>query len=364
MAALAATLRHPEFLPLALRSFGIALAGFLALSAGAFFWLDSRGDSAAIEIAYKRLPSAVVSLESPGKAEASEAVQNPSEPPPPPQLEPVEKPAAAPSSGLAPAPIEGLFEAAGDGFLPKVRESDGLSPFRAYRAPLSAPVEGPKIAVAVLDIGLSETATQAALAALPPEATLVFSPYGQALDLLQQKAREKGHEIWLSLPLESSAVPSPDPGAQAIYLNAGIERNGARLLWTLGRAVGYAGVAAVTSSPLMNSESQTPWLLGPIFSRGLGLADLSPKPATRAAAEAKKVNAPYVAGAVAADSSPDKASIREKLDSAVDKALKGGAVIVAIRPYPSSLAEVRGWSAELDSKGVTLVPLSALAEKP
>lgn len=267
----------------------------------------------------------------------------------------------APEPGLVAAPIEGLFIMEGDGVLPMIREKDGLTPFDAYRRPFPA-TEGPKIALVVVDIGLSPEASAAAIKALPPETSLVISPYAEALDTLQSQARGQGHELWLSLPLESSAVPSPDPGAKAIYLNASMERNKERLLWTLGRTIGYAGVAAITPSPVLASESQARRLLGNVFSRGLALADLSEKPAKTAKTEAGMSQAPYIGGGVFADAHSDPESIRETLDLAVSKALKNNSAVVVIHPYPASLKEVQKWIAGLEDQGITLTPLSALAK--
>lgn len=368
MAAFAETFRHPDFPALAGRAFAIVSTGLLALSVGGYFWLDSRSDRA-MEMLSSRMPSVTVSTEdiaqatTPREITAPAAQQNneAESMPLPTELSPQTTPVSdVKSSALVTAPIDGLFTMAGAGVLPMIRATDGLTPFEAYRRPAAA-VDGPKIALAVLDIGLSAEASDSAIKALPPEASLVFSPYGDALDSLQEKARSTGHELWLSLPLESSAVPSPDPGAQAIYLNASMERNTERLRWTLGRAIGYAGVAAITPSPVMASKSQAPRLLDDVFSRGLGLADLSDKPAKMAMNEAEKSGAPYVGGAYAIDSAPDRESIREKLEKLADKALKDKSAIVVIHPYPASLAEVRTWAESLKDKGISLVPLSALA---
>lgn len=363
LAAFAETFRHPDFPGLAGRAFAIVSAGFVALSVGAYFWLDAQSDRA-LEMLDARMPSVTVAAQG-GVSPPRESVESPVQAQASANTGQGTPPGATPAANgnavaLATAPIDGLFAMAGDGVLPMIRAKDGLTPFEAYRRP-AAIAEGPKIAVAVLDVGLSAESSAAAIRDLPPEISLVFSPYGDALDSLQEKARSSGHELWLSLPLESSAVPSPDPGAQAIYLNASMERNGERLLWTLGRAIGYAGVAAITPSPVMASKSQAPQLLGDVFSRGLGLADLSEKPAKMAMNEAGKAGAPYVGGGYTVDSAPDRESIREKLGKAADRALKNKSAVVVVHPYPASLVEVRKWAGALKDKGIALVPLSALA---
>lgn len=351
----------------------IVTAAFAALSCGAFFWLDSRSSSA-IDLLRDRMPSAVVSLEgspatelsSDSSARKAPLAAAPAPSPSPAAIDSAQKqaPTPAPSSALPTAPIDGLFEMAGESVLPIIRPSDGLTPFAAYRAP-AVPVSGPRIAVAVIDFGLSAEGSDSLVRTLPAAVSLVFSPYGENLDSLQERARAAGHELWMGLPLESSAVPSPDPGAQAIYVNAGIERNAERLLWTLGRAFGYAGVAAVTPSPLMNSTAQTARLLAPVFSRGLGFADLSPSPGRMALLEAAKVNAPYIGGAVLIDSPANAQAIRAKLEQAQEQAVKDGSVVILIRPYPVTLDALREWSAELNQKkSATLVPLSSLTDKP
>lgn len=364
LAAFAETFRHPDFPGLAGRAFAIVSIGLLALFAGTYFWVDTQSYRVQ-EALGARMPSVTVAVQG-AVSSPQEITESPALASVPSSMEQPEQVAATVSEtgensvALATAPIEGLFAMDGGNILPVVRTKDGLTPFNAYSRPAAA-VSGPKIAIAVLDVGLSAENSAAAIRDLPPEVSLIFSPYGDALDSLQEKARSAGHELWLSLPLESSAVPSPDPGAQAIYLNASMERNSERLLWTLGRAIGYAGVAAITPSPVMASKSQAPRLLGNVFSRGLGLADLSEKPAKTAMNEAEKADAPYVGGGYTVDSAPDRESIREKLEKAAEKAFKNKNAVVVIHPYPASLSEIQSWVKYLKDKGVSFVPLSALA---
>ncbi len=394
--------KHPDFPGLAGRAFFIVSAGFLALCAGGYFWLNAQSGQA-VEMLRDRMPSVSATIGGPNAlptestATADSAIKSSSigaphalleqdsqaqdyaqnnppaaqtteitAPPTPQKTANTEnhadkKAEKTPSPALVAAPIEGLFVMEGDGVLPIIREKDGLTPFEAYRRPFPA-TDGPKIALVVLDIGLSPEASAAAIKTLPPEASLVISPYADALDTLQAQARGQGHELWLSLPLESSAVPSPDPGAKAIYLNASMERNKERLLWTLGRTIGYAGVAAITPSPVLASESQARRLLGNVFSRGLALADLSEKPAKTAKTEASMGESPYIGGGLFADSHSDPESLRETLDLAARKAFKDNSAVVVIHPYPASLKEVQKWIAGLENQGITLAPLSALTK--
>jgi polysaccharide deacetylase 2 family uncharacterized protein YibQ len=277
---------------------------------------------------------------------------------PPPPME--EKSA---SLALPPAPMDGLFETAATGRLPLVRATDGLTPFAAYQRPFDLAVAAPSgargiVSLVVRDLGLSDSATATAIKTLPPDVTFTLTPYSAQPDFWQEQSRAAGHEIWMVLP---TATAERNAGPLALSSAAGLDENGRNLLQTLSRTVGYAGVVLFDSSGPLASNSQGEKLRAPIFTRGLGLADLSgsvPVSETLGLA-AIKAKIPYAGGAEILDRDLRSQSIRDALDLLEARAVARGRAVGVLSPTPVGYHEILTWIETLRRKNIVLAPLSA-----
>lgn len=111
---------------------------------------------------------------------------------------------------IAHLPDDAALEETEFGPLP-VRAADGRRPMDIYARPWSG-VRGKRIALVIGGLGLSQTGTQRAIAALPPEITLAFAPTGNSLDRWMREARRQGHELLVQVPMEPFGYPQVDPG--------------------------------------------------------------------------------------------------------------------------------------------------------
>ncbi len=102
-----------------------------------------------------------------------------------------------------------LIENTAQGPLPRIAD-DGRRPMTAYAGAVSASPRV-KIAIVVSGLGLSASATQSALAGLPGAVTLGFAPYAGDVADWVAKARAKGHEVLLEIPMEPFDFPDSDP---------------------------------------------------------------------------------------------------------------------------------------------------------
>ncbi|WP_244433777.1 divergent polysaccharide deacetylase family protein, partial [Azospirillum sp. B506] len=148
---------------------------------------------------------------------------------------------------LVPAPVPGLVEDSRNGPLPRIAQ-DGRKPWQVYARPFPATDKRPRVAIVMSDLGLSGVTTGNALAKLSPGITLAFLPYAERLDDWIERARTKGHEVMLSVPMEPLNYPRDDPGPNALLTMLGPDRNVERLEWSLGKAVGYVGITSTTGS--------------------------------------------------------------------------------------------------------------------
>lgn len=262
------------------------------------------------------------------------------------------------SNGMIAAPVDGLYEEGAQGRLP-VRRPDGLTPFKAYRRPAPADGGKPVISIAVADIGLSDKLTEAAVKMLPPDVSLIVSPYATAIETWVKEAREAGHEVWLSLPTENNLYPRVDTGPHTLLVGAPERENLQKLEWIMGRAVGYAGLVANYSDVFMNAPHDARPVLGSIYKRGLAFVD-GGGTGGLAQATASGMNAPYTNINVWVDkpeNTPE--TIKASLSQLEVIAREGGFAAGVISANSVSFREVKAWLETLDDKGFLLAPLSA-----
>lgn len=260
----------------------------------------------------------------------------------------------------------------GDGtVLPRI--AGGLAPMRAYAAgapPLDA---RPRVAILLADFAMREADSEEALKLLPPAISLVISPYAprQALARggaqpggLVARAREKGHELFVSLPMEPRGYPLDDPGERAMLTGATAERNAQALRWALSRVTGYVGatgaLGALRGERFAASE-QMGSVLEELGRRGLMYVD--PRPEGR-------LPAPATTGATAGprravDVVVDEPAVRTEIDAKLARLEqlardRGTALGLASAPTPVAVERLAAWAALMAQRGVVLVPVSAL----
>jgi polysaccharide deacetylase 2 family uncharacterized protein YibQ len=313
--------------------------------------------------------STAMSVAAPASAAAEPAQKTAmAAPPPPPAMNeplapPGGEPLAPPSFAQLPArtdlkplpaaPVPDLLKDSPDGPLPVV--DGGKEPRTAYARPFVPGKEKQaKIAVVVVGLGVSREAAEAAIAKLPPEIDLSFSPYAGNLDAWVKKARAAGHEVLLDLPLEPPNFPLHDAGPLAILAHDGPNAAVERLHQTLGKTTSYVGVAAALHSPVAAGEQWAP-VLRELKSRGLLLLG---DPLTGTAGDVPAA-APV---ALVPDETPFRAAIDAELARLLATAQRDGSAIAYVSPRPVTFERLLAWAVTLPQKGAVLAPASALVQ--
>jgi polysaccharide deacetylase 2 family uncharacterized protein YibQ len=223
----------------------------------------------------------------------------------------------------------------------------------------------PRIAVVVTGLGLASEASSQAIAQLPPEVTLSFSPYSDALDQWIPKARAKGHEVMIDLPMEPETFPLDDPGPQALLTDLPQEQNLERLRWVLTRGRESIGVAAYMGSRFVTSSLDLRPVLTELKARGMLFLGNGTSQASVTARLAGELALPYaVTDRVLDDNQPSREAISARLVQVERLALTNGSAIAMGRPYPATLERLGEWAAGLGGRGFALVPISELARVP
>lgn len=278
---------------------------------------------------------------------------------------------AAPLTPLAPAIANGdpyaalpdLSEESANGPIPRISAS-GETPFQAYSTPLPAPLAPgkPAIAIIVTGLGINEQGSLDAIDQLPDAVTLAFAPYGKSLQSTVSSARAAGHEILLEVPLEPFDYPQNDPGPQTLLTGDEPRANLDKLFWLMARFGGYVGLINNMGARFTASAADFSPMMEEVGARGLGYVDDGSSNRSLAPQLAAGNKVPFTRADLLIDTNPARTPILEALGSLEAKALQNGSAIGIVSALPISVQSVAEWSRELEAKGITLVPISALMQ--
>jgi len=264
-----------------------------------------------------------------------------------------------PVAPLKAVPDPALVEKTATGPLPIIAK-DGRKAYKVYARPLPANIsDGPRIALVVSGLGISESATKHAIEVLPPEVTLSFAPYGDNLQGWIAKARQAGHEVLLELPMEPFGYPQNDPGPNTLLTSLAPSENVSRLQWLLSRFTGYIGVMNYQGARFITNQTALSPILSALKSRGLSFVDNGASTRSLVSGIAPEINLPFTLGTQSVD--PVRTSdVIDKSFASLEDDAKGGETAVGIASgFPVTVDAIADWAKTLPAKGITLVPVSA-----
>lgn len=272
----------------------------------------------------------------------------------------------APAAKPAPAPDPRLLEQTRHGPIPKIAH-DGTRPADLYaRASRLAPAkaDAPRIAVVIAGLGMGATRTVEGLRKLPPAVTLAFSPYAKDLDQWVSRASAEEHELLLQVAMEPFDYPENDPGPQTLLTSLAAEQNIDRLHWFMSRFGGYVGVAHYMGHRFTATDQALAPVVREIARRGLIYFDDATAPRSLAAQIAGANNVAFAKADVVIDAAPTAAEIDAALARLEQVARERGQAVGAASAFPVAIDRIGRWAKQLESRGVALVPLSAVASRP
>jgi polysaccharide deacetylase 2 family uncharacterized protein YibQ len=271
-------------------------------------------------------------------------------PPPPPQPVPMPE-----------APQSALLKKTDAGSIPVVGP-DGREAWKTYARPFDLGDKRPRIAVVVYDLGQIKEAGEAAIAKLPPEVTLSFSPYAVKLEDWVKRAHAAGHETLLDLPLDSKSFPLRDPGPSALVSTQSSTENQRRLETFLAKAQGYNGLLAVDGQRFLTSSQQVDMLFRTLKQSGLLFVDngLAGDNTTQRVAEMLEL--PFAKANVMIDERHFRTAVDIRLRKAEDDASAKGRALIVMPARPLFLDRLATWSKDLSTRGIVLAPLSAVVQ--
>ncbi|MFD0985890.1 divergent polysaccharide deacetylase family protein [Methyloligella solikamskensis] len=260
---------------------------------------------------------------------------------------------------LPPAPAEGLVEQSEYGPLPRVGQN-GETPAKAYaaRVPPGASADQPRVAILMDGLGQAEVITQVLLH-MPPQVSVALGPYGRGMQDWVARAREKGHEVFLQIPLEPPDYPNNDPGPHTLLTDAGEAENQGRLNWLMSRFTGYVGVTNYFGTKFQATESVMRPLLTELKDRGLVYVSDGSAPDSTAPGIAQSLDLPFGAAVVQIDGQQSEEAIKSTLAKLEETARDKGTAIAVAEAAPETVRQILFWAGKLNKKGIALVPVSA-----
>jgi len=273
---------------------------------------------------------------------------------------------AIPASRDVRAPLEQrLLETSRHGAIPRIAP-DGARPSEIYSrsGSLKGRKDGPRIAIVIGGLGVSASVTEQALEKLPGAVTFAFTPYGADVERLATSARAKEHEVLLQAPMEPFDYPDNDPGPQTLLTSLSTEQNLDRLFWLMSRLQGYVGITNYMGARFTSTEQALAPVLREAARRGLIYVDDGSSPRSVAGQLASANNLPFAKAEIALDSVPTPALIDRALAKLEALAREHGSAVGIASALPVSIERIGQWAKAVESRGILLVPITAVAIKP
>lgn len=259
---------------------------------------------------------------------------------------------------LARAPLAGLSERGPSGVLPIVA-ANGRTPAQAYARPFTPAQGRPAIAIVIGGLGLNAGATTQAIEELPAEVTLSFVPYARNLQSWIDRARARGHEVLLELPMEPFD-PVDDTGPQTLLAEAPAQQNVSRLEHLLSRGAGYFGVTNYQGSRFATSPEASAPVVQALRRRGLAFVSSGIGEHNAFSIEAQRADLPNTAADSIIDARREASAIDDELLNLETQALQNQSAIGAGLAYPVTMEQVGRWARDIHTRGYQLAPASAV----
>ena len=285
----------------------------------------------------------------------------------PPGGAPAPKPGAAirPENKADAAVDQRLLESTRHGAIPKLAP-DGARPSEIYSRPVkpqAGRADQPRIAIVIEGLGVGANSTSEALAKLPAPITYAFVPYGTDVERWVTRARGEGHEVLLQVGMEPFDYPDNDPGPQTLLTSLSAEQNIDRLHWFLSRFQGYVGITSLMGTRFIAADQAFGPILRDISKRGLIYFDNGSSPRSVASQASGAQNVAFAKADVVLDTVPAAAEIDSALARLEATARECGFAVGSASALPVTIDRVSQWIKSADARGITLVPISAVASR-
>lgn len=238
-------------------------------------------------------------------------------------------------------------------------EEDELPAWRRNAALVYESTTAPLIAVVVDDIGHSE-ADFVHATRLGEPVTLAILPYKKRAGEFARRARKKGFEVLVHMPMEP-VDSTADPGPEALLTGLPQKELRRRLEHNLAQLEGYVGINNHMGSRFTRDAEAMELVMREVNDRGLLYLDSITVGRPIGARIAEQLRMPYATRDVFIDAEENRPFIDGQLEELERMARKHGYAVGIGHPYPDTYAALEAWLPQARARGIEFVPVSVVA---
>jgi hypothetical protein len=223
------------------------------------------------------------------------------------------------------------------------------------------PATPPRLIIIFDDVGLDAKAFEAIMA-MPGPVTLSFLPYAKNVQPLVDRARARGDDVMLHLPMEAAGAADPGPFALTTAMTG--DRLFSTLIANLDRFEGYVGVNNHMGSRFTRDEAAMKRVLAVLDRRDLFFVDSLTTDSSAAKRAGEAVGADVFVRDVFLDAESGKETVRRQLALAERIAIDTGYAIAICHPRRDTLEVIGPWLTSATARGFRLDVVSSLKPWP
>lgn len=230
-----------------------------------------------------------------------------------------------------------------------------------YVPPVVAKGRSGRIVIIIDDMGMNRTNSHAAID-LPNPLTLAFLPYAPKLSEITGRARKKGHELMIHVPMEpmSSKI---DPGPMALKDGMTEEVLRLNLSKIFQSFDGYAGINNHMGSKLTQDENAMRVVMKHLVDQDLFFVDSKTSAQSVAGDMAAAHGLRYAQRDVFLDHEDTPEFVAHALRNLERIAYRRGIAIGIGHPKKNTIDALKRWIPTLKDKNLTLVPVSKVVKR-
>lgn len=216
--------------------------------------------------------------------------------------------------------------------------------------------QNPRAVILIANLGINKQITNEAIT-LDSHIALGFMPYLQNLESIYSSV-EKGHEVYIFLPLESSE--DSDSEFQNLILSESSSAESAKIIQDLLKNLAkYSGVYACPSEKVSDNFPLISEIIDFCGKQNLGFIVSNPNASSNFELK-RKINVLAADIIIDDDSQIAEIDVQSKIDLLVSVAKKNGVAVLYTKGYPAVLDKLQDIAVSLKKSGVELVPPSAI----
>lgn len=228
---------------------------------------------------------------------------------------------------------------------------------RFAQAPAEAPGKKPLLAIVIDDVGVTKRELDALLD-LDPGVTFAIMGYADRMDDFARKARAKGHELMIHVPMEPQG--NADPGPNALKLGLSPDEIRRRLRWHLDRHDSYVGINNHMGSRFTADAAGMAVVAAELKARGLLFLDSKTIGNSEGEDKARAAGIPTASRDVFLDNEIGANAIEAQLVLAERRAREKGTAIAIGHPHVATIEALARFLPQAKARGIAVVPVSTV----